>query len=91
MATVIAAVIGLLGSFVVAYFSYKGVKNTNNSANEKMQQESRIQQAVFNEKLESLTEEVRKHNNFAKRMPVLEEKVDQLTQRIDKIEVKLDK
>ena len=34
--------------------------------------------AVVDTKIEELTREVREHNNFAKRMPVLEEKVAQL-------------
>ena len=32
-------------------------------------------QAVFDTKLEELTREVREHNNFAKRMPVVEEQI----------------
>ena len=35
-------------------------------------------QAITDTKLEELTREVREHNNFARRMPVLEEKVNQL-------------
>lgn len=39
-------------------------------------------QAVTDTKLEELTREVREHNNFAKRMPVLEEKVSNLEKRM---------
>lgn len=39
------------------------------------------QQAVIDTKIEELTREVREHNNFAKRVPVLEEKVNQLEKR----------
>lgn len=39
-------------------------------------------QAVTDTKLEELTREVREHNNFAKRMPVLEEKVNNLEKRM---------
>lgn len=38
--------------------------------------------AVVDTKIEELTREVREHNNFAKRMPVVEEKVAQLEQRM---------
>ena len=38
--------------------------------------------AVTDTKLEELTREVREHNNFAKRMPVLEEKVSNLEKRM---------
>ncbi len=36
---------------------------------------------VINTQMEELTREVRAHNNFVQRMPVLEEKVTQLEQR----------
>lgn len=35
-------------------------------------------QAVTDTKIDELTREVREHNNFARRVPVLEEKVNQL-------------
>ena len=38
-------------------------------------------QAVTDTKLTELTREVREHNNFARRMPVLEQRVDQLEHR----------
>lgn len=40
-------------------------------------------QAVFDTKLEELTREVRSHNDFARRMPVLENEVKNLKQRIE--------
>ena len=43
-----------------------------------------------NTKLEELTREVRKHNNFAERMPVLEEKVKVANKRIEDLERKTD-
>lgn len=42
-------------------------------------------QAVTDTKLEELTREVREHNNFARRMPVVEEKVETLKARIDQL------
>lgn len=39
-------------------------------------------QAITDTKLDALATEVREHNNFAKRMPVLEEKVAQLEKRM---------
>lgn len=38
--------------------------------------------AVVDTKIEELTREVREHNNFARRMPVVEEKVSRLEQLI---------
>ena len=45
-----------------------------------------IVQAVTNEKIDHLTEEVKKHNNFATRLPVVEEKIENLDRRIDNLE-----
>ena len=43
-------------------------------------------QAVTDTKLEELTREVREHNNFAKRMPVIEEQIKVINHRIDDLE-----
>ena len=43
-------------------------------------------QAVTETKIEELTREVRKHNGFAERMPVVEEQIKAINQRLDKIE-----
>ena len=43
-------------------------------------------QAITDTKLEELTREVREHNNFAKRVPVLEEKLDNTNRRVDSLE-----
>ena len=45
-------------------------------------------QAVTDTKLEELTREVREHNNFAKRVPVLEEKMKVCEHRIADLEDK---
>lgn len=43
-------------------------------------------QAVTDTKLEELTREVREHNNFAKRVPVLEEQMKVANHRIQDLE-----
>lgn len=43
-------------------------------------------QAVTDTKLEELTREVREHNNFAKRMPVVEEQIKVVNHRIADLE-----
>lgn len=43
-------------------------------------------QAVTDTKLEELTREVREHNNFAKRIPVVEEQIKVINHRIDDLE-----
>ena len=43
-------------------------------------------QAVTNTKLDELTREVRAHNNFASRIPVIEEQIKVANHRIDDLE-----
>ena len=43
-------------------------------------------QAVTDTKIDELTREVRKHNNFAERIPVLEEQIKVANHRIDDLE-----
>lgn len=43
-------------------------------------------QAVTDTKLEELTREVREHNNFAKRMPVVEEQIKVINHRLEDLE-----
>lgn len=79
METVISAVItGVLALI--------GVVITNSSSNRKMQHKLDLSQAVTNEKISELTREVREHNNFARRMPVVEEKIKVINNRIDDLE-----
>ena len=54
----------------------------------KASQKAAIQQAVTDTKLDELTREVRKHNNFAERMPVLEEQIKVANHRIADLEEK---
>ncbi len=43
-------------------------------------------QAVTDTKLEELTREVREHNNFAKRVPILEEQMKSMNHRVKDLE-----
>ena len=43
-------------------------------------------QAVMEAKLQELTREVREHNNFARRMPVVEEKINVINHRVKDLE-----
>ena len=46
----------------------------------------KVSQAVTDTKIEELTREVRAHNNFAQRMPVVEEQIKAINHRIDDLE-----
>ena len=45
-------------------------------------------QAVTDTKIDELTREVREHNNFARRMPVVEEQIKEINHRLDDLEDK---
>ncbi|MEA4932345.1 MAG: hypothetical protein VB071_01950 [Lawsonibacter sp.] len=42
--------------------------------------------AVLNQKIEDLTREVRKHNNFAERIPVIDEQIKVINHRLNDLE-----
>lgn len=48
-------------------------------------------QAVTDTKLDALTEEVKRHNNFAQRIPVIENQIQNLDTRVSRLEVDHDK
>jgi len=50
----------------------------------------KINQAVTDTKIDALTQEVKEHNNFAKRMPVVEEQIKVINHRLDDLEKKGD-
>lgn len=46
----------------------------------------KVAQAVTDTKIEELTREVREHNNFAKRMPVVENEIEHLVEDVHKLQ-----
>jgi hypothetical protein len=79
----------VLTALITGGLSVVGVVITNLAANRKMQYEIKQNQAVTETKIEELTREVREHNNFAHRVPVLENKVKVADHRLDDIEEEL--
>ena len=80
---VIIAIISAIGSLIVGIVSAViSAKATGNDVQKRME----IAQAVTDTKLEELTREVRKHNNFAERVPVLEEQIKVANHRIEDLE-----
>lgn len=63
-----------------------GVIITNNRANNKMQNKMTTAQAVTDERISELTREVRVHNNFAQRVPVIEEQIKVANHRLTDLE-----
>ena len=56
---------------------------------EKIMAELKINQAVTEEKIKTLTMEVQKHNNFAEKIPVIEEQIKVANNRIRDLESKV--
>lgn len=80
------ALIAAGSSIIVGVLALLGVIITNNRANSRMQTEMKTNQAVTKEQISELTREVRMHNDFAQRIPVLEEKVKAINRRISDLE-----
>lgn len=59
---------------------------TNMQSNKKVEKNLSTSQAVTDVKIDELTREVRAHNNFAQRMPVVEEQIKVINHRIDDLE-----
>ena len=59
---------------------------TSNKASREMDYKLDKHQAVTDTKLEELTREVRKHNNFAERMPVVEQEIKDINKTVDKLQ-----
>ena len=83
MESIIAAV---LSAAITGGLSLIGVFSSNRKISDKVQAQLAEHQAVTDTKLEELTREVREHNNFAQRVPVLEEKLKSADHRIGDLE-----
>lgn len=76
----------IIGSIITGGLALVGVVFSNLSNNKKIENKLSTQQAVTDTKLEELTREVRAHNNFAQRVPVLEEQMKVANNRIKDLE-----
>lgn len=77
-------------AFITGGLSLLGTIITVLLANNKTREELKISQAVTETKIVELTREVRAHNNFAMRMPVVEEQIKVINHRIRDLEAKED-
>ena len=76
----------VLAALITGSLALAGVVITNVSGNRSVRTKLERNQAVTDTKLEELTREVREHNNFARRMPVVEEKLKALEHRVKHLE-----
>lgn len=71
---------------IVAIITLLGVIVTNVGSNRKIEHSLETSQAVTDCKIDELTREVREHNNFARRIPVVEEQIKVINHRIQDLE-----
>ena len=80
------AIISAGAAIVVGLLSLVGVMITNSRASSKMQNDIKTAQAVTDERISELTREVRLHNDFARRIPVIEEQIRVANHRVADLE-----
>lgn len=76
----------IITALITGGLALLGVIYSNNNNNAKIQAKLETSQAVTDCKIDELTREVRKHNGFAERMPVVEEKIKVINNRIGDLE-----
>ena len=77
VAAIIAGVFAVISNLIISHKSSK-----------EMYAELDKAQAVTNTKIDELTREVREHNGFAKRVPVLEKQMENVEKRLERLEEK---
>ena len=78
----------ILAAVITGCLTLLGVIITNISGNRSLQTKLERNQAVTATRLEELTREVREHNHFALRVPVMEEKLRSISHRLENLEKK---
>ena len=76
----------ILVAIITGGLALVGVVITNVAGNRRAEEKLRIAQAVTDAKIEELTREVRKHNGFAEKMPVIQEQIKVINHRIADLE-----
>ena len=72
-------------ALITGGLSVLGVIISNIGLNRELENALSTSQAVTDCKIEELTREVREHNNFAKRMPVVEQQIVDIKKDIDEL------
>lgn len=86
MNEIVIALISAAATITVGVLSVLGVVISNRNAKKEMLQKIEIAQAVTDTKIEALTREVREHNNFARRMPVVESEIKHIENDIHELQ-----
>lgn len=84
--TIAISVISLILTIITVWTGLKKASKENANAQAAAQAEAAAGRARMEEKIEALTREVRAHNNFARRLPVVENDIQTIYHRLDQIE-----
>ncbi len=76
----------VMAALITGGLSLAGVVVSGLLTAKKTEKTLAVSQAVTDTKLEELTREVREHNHFARRMPVVEEQIKVLDHRLRDLE-----
>ena len=76
----------IIVAVITGAFALVGTLISGLIATKKTETAMKIAQAVTDTKIEELTREVRMHNGFAQRLPVVEEQIKVINHRIDDLE-----
>lgn len=76
----------IIVAFITGGLALLGVIVSNKTTANKIQNQILVNQAVTDTKIDELTREVREHNNFAKRMPVVENEIDHIKNEVHQLE-----
>ena len=76
----------ILVALISGGMSFAGVVVTCLATARKSEKAAAVAQAVTDTKLEELTREVRAHNQFAQRMPVVEQQIKVINHRLSDLE-----
>lgn len=76
----------IIAALITGGLALAGVIITNNKNQALTDAKLDKRQVVTDTKIEELTREVREHNGFAKRMPVVEEQVKVINHRLEDLE-----
>ena len=77
---------GVIVAIITGVLSLAGTIITVMVGMSKANKNIEITQAITSEKLDQLKEEVKKHNDFGQRIPIIELKVSNLEQKVEAIE-----
>ena len=79
---------GIIAAAITGLCALLGVILTNSRANTKIENKLSTAQEVTNNEIKHLTEEVRKHNSFDERIPVIETDLKNIDGRVTRLEGK---